>query len=62
MLWRTGLAALLFLATSLFLLREVLPAPDSLLQTFETAGNRWRDEMVPHRDRGPGHGRGAGGK
>ncbi|MDG2303950.1 MAG: hypothetical protein P8R42_04710 [Candidatus Binatia bacterium] len=45
MLWRTGLAALLFLATSLFLLREVLPAPDSLLQTFETAetdgATRW---------------------
>ena len=39
MLWRTGLAALLFLATSLFLMREVLPAPGSLLQTFETAEN-----------------------
>jgi len=37
MLWRTGLAALLFLATSLFLMREVLPAPHSLLQTFENA-------------------------
>ena len=45
MLWRTGLAALLFLATSLFLLREVLPAPESLLQTYQGVtdddGTRW---------------------